>query len=115
MKANDLVQYMAAVFPFRRKSSIDWIVPVSVGLGLGVAVGAGIGVLLTPTSGEETRRRLREGAGRLRESAGRLRESAGKVKERALGAAQRVQEQIDESTGGAAGGERSFANDLSAR
>ncbi|WP_437576974.1 YtxH domain-containing protein [Sorangium sp. So ce887] len=107
MKATDLVNYMADMFPYRRRSSLDWIVPVSVGLGLGVAVGVGVGVLVAPTSGDEARRRLRD-------STGRLRERAEKVKDRALGAARRAQDEIQESTS-ATPGERSFANDLGIR
>ncbi|AUX48626.1 hypothetical protein SOCE26_101650 [Sorangium cellulosum] len=107
MKASDLVNYLADVTPYRRRSSLDWILPVSVGIGLGVAVGVGVGVLVAPTSGEEARRRLRDNASRLRERADR-------VKDRALGAAQRAQEQIQESTGTTAE-DRSFANDLAAR
>ena len=77
------------------------------GLSLGVAIGVGVGVLVAPTSGGETRRRLRD-------STGRLREHAERVKDRALGAARRAQDEIQESTS-ATTGERSFANDLGAR
>ncbi|WP_437733857.1 YtxH domain-containing protein [Sorangium sp. So ce1335] len=114
MKATDLVNYMADMFPYRRRSSLDWIVPVAVGLGLGI----GVGVLVAPTSGDEARRRLRDGAGRLRERAGRMRDSAERTaeraKDRALGAAHRAQDQIQESVSGTAG-ERSFADDLGIR
>ncbi|WP_437762872.1 YtxH domain-containing protein [Sorangium sp. So ce281] len=105
MKANDLVNYMADMFPYRRRSSLDWIVPLSAGLGLGIAMGVGVGVLVAPTSGDEARRRLRD-------STSRLRERAEKAKERALGAAQRtqsqIQEKLEESTG-------SYSNELGAR
>ncbi|WP_437689092.1 YtxH domain-containing protein [Sorangium sp. So ce176] len=114
MKATDLVNYMADIFPYRRRSSLDWIVPVAVGLGLGVA----FGVLVAPTSGDEARRRLRDSAGRLRERAGRMRTDAERVAERAkdrtLEAAQRAQEQIQERTGSTVG-ERSFADDVGIR
>lgn len=114
MKATDLVNYMADMFPYRRRSSLDWIIPVSVGL----AVGVGVGVLVAPTSGDQARRRLRDSAGRLRERAGRMRDSAERsaerAKDRALEAAQRAQEQIQESTSSNVG-ERSFADDLGVR
>lgn len=100
MKANDLVSYLADTFPYRRKSSLDWFGPVSVGLGLGITVGIGLGMLLAPTSGEETRRRLRH--------------SADRVRERALSAAQRAQEQIHAGESSPAA-ERSFTSDLGVR
>jgi gas vesicle protein len=68
------------VLPYRRKSSADWIVPAFMGLGVGVAIGAGIGLLLAPTTGEEARLKLREGASRVRERAAGL---AGRAKDRA--------------------------------
>ncbi|WP_437622256.1 YtxH domain-containing protein [Sorangium sp. So ce1151] len=114
MKATDLVYYMADIFPYKRRSSLDWIVPVSVGIGLGAALGIGVGVLVAPTSGDEARRRLRDSAGRLRERAGQLRDSAERAKDRALDAAQRAQEHIQESTSSTTG-ERSFVNELGAR
>lgn len=101
MKAHDIVSFLADTIPYRRKSSLDWFGPVSVGLGLGITVGIGLGMLLAPTSGEETRRRLRH--------------SADRVKERALGAAQRAQEQIQESAAGSSVEERSFASNLGVR
>ncbi|WP_437529147.1 YtxH domain-containing protein [Sorangium sp. So ce726] len=105
MKANDLVNYMADMFPYRRRSSLDWIVPMSVGLGLGVALGVGVGVLVAPTSGDEARRRLRD-------STSRLRERAERAKDRALGAAQRTQNQIQEKLQESTG---SYSNELGAR
>jgi len=105
MKANDLVSYMADMFPYRRRSSLDWIVPLSLGLGLGVAMGVGVGVLVAPTSGDEARRRLRD-------STSRLRERAERAKERALGAAQRTQNQIQEKLQETTG---SYSNELGAR
>lgn len=99
MKANDLVNYLTD-FPYTRRSSSEWIIPVSVGLG--IALGVGLGVLLAPTSGEQTRQRLREGAER--------------VKERALNAKQKAQSQLQEASGTTTGErERSFANDLGVR
>ncbi|WP_437296493.1 YtxH domain-containing protein [Sorangium sp. So ce426] len=105
MKADDLVNYMADMFPYRKRSSLDWIVPLSLGLGLGVAMGVGVGVLVAPTSGDEARRRLRD-------STSRLRERAERAKERALGAAQRTQDQIQEKLQESTG---SYSNELGAR
>ncbi|CAN98872.1 MULTISPECIES: YtxH domain-containing protein [Sorangium] len=105
MKADDLVHYMADMFPYRKRSSLDWIVPLSLGLGLGVAMGVGVGVLVAPTSGDEARRRLRD-------STSRLRERAERAKERALGAAQRTQDQIQEKLQESTG---SYSNELGAR
>lgn len=79
MNAKQFFRSLSDLFPFERKSSIDWIVPASIGLGLGIAAGVGLGVLIAPSSGETTRARLKEGAGRM--------------KERARLAAQRVSEQ----------------------
>ncbi|WP_437278420.1 YtxH domain-containing protein [Sorangium sp. So ce375] len=112
MKADDLVNYMADMFPYKRRSSLDWIVPVSVGLGLGVAIGVGVGVLVAPTTGDEARRRLRDSTSRLRERAGHLREHAERAKDRALGAAQRTQDQIQEKLQETTG---SYTNELNAR
>jgi len=51
------------------------------GFLLGAAVGAGVALLMAPTSGEETRRRLGESAWRLKSTAGHrlsdLKDSAG--------------------------------------
>jgi YtxH-like protein len=107
MKANDLVNYMTDVFPYKRKSSIDWIVPASVGLGLGITFGVGLGVLIAPTSGEQTRRRLRDSAERAKE---RAMEAAQRTKERAMEAAQKTKEQLQESSTGV--NERPFAHEL---
>jgi gas vesicle protein len=63
--------------PYKRKSSADWIVPVFVGLGVGVAIGAGVGLLLAPSTGEEMRLKLREGAYRVKNRAADLVDRAG--------------------------------------
>jgi gas vesicle protein len=84
MKANELVNYISDVFPYKRKSSLDWMLPISVGLGMGIAVGVGLGVLMAPSSGEHTRRRLRD--------------SAERVKQRAKDVAQKAQQSLQEST-----------------
>lgn len=93
------MSYLADVFPLRRRSSADWIVPASIGLGLGVAAGVGIGVLLAPQPGDITRRRLRESAERVRE---RARMAAGKVASNMGNMGERPE----------LGSERSFASDV---
>ena len=69
MKPNDIRRWFFAVVPFRRRSSIDWVLPSVVGLGIGVAAGVGVGMLLAPRPGTETRDRLREGASNLKNKA----------------------------------------------
>jgi hypothetical protein len=102
MNSNDLVNYLADIFPYKKKSSLDWMAAASVGLGLGITLGIGLGVLLAPTSGERTRQRLRD--------------TAERVKERAINATQKAQAQLQEAAGtGTAAGERSFTDDLGAR
>jgi gas vesicle protein len=44
-------------------SSVGWFI-------LGAAIGAGVALLMAPSSGEETRRRISRGARRLRDTAG---------------------------------------------
>jgi gas vesicle protein len=83
------------VIPFQwRTSSTEWILPAFVGLGVGVAIGAGVGLLLAPTTGEEARLRLREGAYRVKDKAAEL---AGRAKERAADAAEQAREQLAHS------------------
>jgi gas vesicle protein len=60
------------VAPFQRRSAVDWILPGLAGMGFGLAVGVGIGLLYAPSTGEEARLRLREGASRMRERASDL-------------------------------------------
>lgn len=67
MKKN--VISLLSLIPFQRKSSIDWILPASIGLGLGVAAGVGVGMLLAPAPGADTRRQLKEGVGKVGEKA----------------------------------------------
>ena len=55
--------------PFKRKSAADWILPAVAGLGLGIAAGVGLGLLVAPSTGEEARLRLRQGASRVKERA----------------------------------------------
>ena len=57
------------VMPLRRKSSTDWVLPAALGLGVGIAFGVGIGLLYAPSTGEDARHRLREGASRVKEKA----------------------------------------------
>jgi hypothetical protein len=97
MKANDLISFMSDAFPFKKKRSLDWVAPASLGIGFGVALGVGLGVLIAPSSGEQTRQRLRQ--------------SAERVKERAISAAQRAQEP-QQTAAGREAGERSFTDDL---
>ncbi|EYF01456.1 YtxH domain-containing protein [Chondromyces apiculatus] len=78
IKAKYFLDTLTGLFPFQRKSSVDWIVPASIGLGVGVAAGIGLGVLIAPNAGGVTRQKLAEGAT--------------KVKDRAVEAAQRVSE-----------------------
>jgi hypothetical protein len=100
MKAKSIMSYLSDVFPFRRKSSLDWIVPVSIGLGVGIAAGVGVGILVAPSSGEHTRARLRDRAERM--------------KERARMAAQRAGGRLAEGYEEPAG-ERSFVGDVGSR
>ena len=80
IKAKHIFETLTNVLPFQRKSSLDWIVPASIGLGIGVAAGLGLGVLIAPSSGEVTRQKLVDGANQ--------------VKEKARLAAQRVSEKV---------------------
>ena len=79
------------VVPYKRKSSADWIVPAFMGFGVGLAIGAGVGLLLAPTTGEEARLKLREGANRVRDRAAGL---AGRAKDRAAEAAEGARERL---------------------
>jgi gas vesicle protein len=69
MKASDIVSYLFDAFPYRRKSTADWVLPATIGLGVGVMAGVGIGVLIAPESGDITRQRIRLGAERVKERA----------------------------------------------
>ncbi len=72
----DIKGYLDDIMPIKRKSSADWVLPALLGLGLGVAAGIGLGMLYAPVTGEETRLKLREGAGRMKARAGELAERA---------------------------------------
>lgn len=85
MKAKTYFNFLSDLFPYEKKSALDWIVPASIGLGLGVAAGVSLGMLLAPTSGDITRRKLRDGAER--------------IKDRAVDAAQRAKGQISQVKG----------------
>ena len=62
-------------------SSIGWFI-------LGAAIGAGVALLLAPTSGEDTRRRIARGARRVKETAldalEELRDEFDDIKDRAV-------------------------------
>jgi hypothetical protein len=60
------------VAPLRRRRSPDWVLPAAAGLGIGLALGIGIGLLSAPSTGEEARQRLREGASRVKDRAAHL-------------------------------------------
>jgi gas vesicle protein len=79
------------VLPVKRKTSTDWIAPAFAGLGLGIAIGAGVALLLTPTTGEEARLKLREGANRVKDRAAGL---AGRAKDRAAETAGEARERL---------------------
>ena len=82
------------VLPFKRKSAADWILPAAAGLGVGLAVGVGIALLYAPSTGEEARLRLREGAFRVKERAAGLAERA---KAQISSTAEQVQGQMSSS------------------
>jgi gas vesicle protein len=63
--------------PFKRKGPADWILPAIAGLGLGLAAGVSFGLLYAPSTGEQARLRLREGASRVKDRAAVL---AGRAK-----------------------------------
>jgi len=69
MKPTDITEWFFDALPFRRKSSIDWILPTAVGLSVGVAAGVGLGLLLAPAPGTETREKLRAGAENIKDKA----------------------------------------------
>lgn len=99
MKLSYVTDYFLDAIPFKRKSSLDWIVPASIALGVGAAVGVGIGMLFAPATGDETRAKLRDGAYRL--------------KERAMTAAEEAKRQIASKANGIAGEMESRSYDMS--
>jgi gas vesicle protein len=64
------------VLPIQRKTTAAWALPALLGLGVGIAAGVGLGMLYAPSTGEEARHKLREGATRAKEKAGELAERA---------------------------------------
>jgi gas vesicle protein len=82
------------LLPVKRKSTADWILPALAGLGVGIAVGACLGALYTPSTGEEARLRLREGAAKLKEKAQNL-------ATRAKGRVETASEEVQGRLGGA--------------
>jgi hypothetical protein len=68
----DITTFFDDIVPLRRKRASDWILPACAGLGIGLAAGVGIGLLFAPSTGEEARLRLREGASRMKDRATRL-------------------------------------------
>jgi gas vesicle protein len=82
------------VVPFKRKSTADWILPAIAGMGIGIVAGVGLGLLYAPSTGEEARLRLREGASRVKNRAAVL---AGKAKRQLAEGAEHVQDQMTHS------------------
>jgi len=82
------------VLPFKRKSAVDWILPAAAGFGIGLAVGVGAALLYAPSTGEEARLRLKEGAFRVKERAAGLAERA---KAQIASTAEQVQGQMSSS------------------
>src|SRR6187401_1196397 len=76
MKPRDMTTWFGDVLPYRRRSSIDWVLPSVVGLGVGVAAGVGIGLLLAPRPGAEMREKLRERAADIKDKARHLADRA---------------------------------------
>jgi len=72
----NLTDWLEDVLPIKRKTAADWALPALLGLGFGIAAGVGIGMLYAPSTGEEARHKLREGAVRAKEKAGELAERA---------------------------------------
>ena len=76
MKPRDMTDWFFDVLPYRRRSSIDWLLPSMAGLGIGVVAGVGIGLLLAPRPGVEMREKLRARAENIKEKARELAERA---------------------------------------
>jgi gas vesicle protein len=80
--------------PFKRKSAVDWILPAVAGLGIGLVAGVGLGLLYAPSTGEEARLRLREGASRVKDRAAVL---AGRAKRQLTSTAEHAADQMSHS------------------
>jgi gas vesicle protein len=78
---------------FKRKSAADWVLPALAGLGVGLVAGVGLGLLYAPSTGEEARVRLREGASRMKERAAGF---AGRARAE-LSSGERVQSRVSDS------------------
>src|SRR4051812_46142332 len=92
MNPENLKAWFADALPFRTKSALDWILPLSIGLGVGVAAGIGLGMLTAKEDGEHLRRRLRRGAQELTQD---LKEKAAKLADRAKGQAERARGELE--------------------
>jgi hypothetical protein len=68
----NITDWFYDVTPFPRKRTFDWVLPAVAGVGIGLAAGIGIGLLCAPSTGEEARLRLREGASRMKDRAATL-------------------------------------------
>ncbi|HVY49264.1 MAG TPA: YtxH domain-containing protein [Minicystis sp.] len=91
MNFDDIYDRFLEAIPFKKKSSLDWLLPASIGIGLGAAIGVGIGLVLAPQSGELTRRQLLDGASQLKEKA---RLAAFRAKDQIAAKANGVSEQL---------------------
>ena len=96
---SDILRMISDYVPYevRRKSSTDWVLPTFLGVGLGVAAGVGIGLLMAPAPGYETRRQLKDGAYRM--------------KDKAIEAANKAKDKMNELTVQAKNGTSSFLNE----
>jgi gas vesicle protein len=68
----NITDWFYDVMPYQRKRTLDWVLPAVAGVGIGLAAGIGIGLLCAPSTGEEARLRLREGASRVKDRAASL-------------------------------------------
>lgn len=93
MDVNDVRDFFVDLFPYQRKSALDWIVPSAIGLGVGAAIGVGLGMILAPHPGPETRQKLIEGASTLK----------GKAMDKAKTLADKARGQADKARGELAG------------
>lgn len=98
MNYKDIYAFLSDQFPYKRKSSADWLVPTLLGVGFGVAAGVAVGLAFAPAKGEETRRQVKD--------------SAYKMKERALEAANtykaKVTEQLETVKNGTNGIDKTY-------